>query len=970
MAWRKDGFKSIYVRMFLVICVAVIPSFAGLGFYVYEQRGYLTEYSTENAERFVQLAAHDESWLFSSTRNIFKAISHMPLIRQKDWHRCHEYMRSLLQDQTSYHDIGLISVSGQSLCSGLQAPGVLRNLNVSDRAYFQRALREPGLVVSDYHVGRITGQPVILIASALRTPEGEPWAVLYASLDIASMVRARHAAQHSEQSLITILDRNGVVLNSEPPRPDIEIGQTFGDVALQQLLARSKSGSAILERSDGSEWLVSHARTGTEEDPDALTVVYQHPTETALAKMYHTLWISSALALLMGLLTLVLGWVGIQTIVGRNVRFLAAAAKRLSQGKYNTRVAGMVSGQEFTDIATQLDHMAKVLGRQEAQWRQSLQRQQGQNKILQMIAQNRPLDDTLKTLVQVAQGQIEGGILCIVLLAPDGSHVQSCIAPSLPHSYIEALKQMSCEGYVGTSGNAMANNRVVVTPDIATDPAWESIRDLALKHDLRACWSHPIQAADGKVVGALAVYSRKPGSPGIEDLQLSKTATEVASMAIEHNRHHEALRYQSRHDVLTGLYKREVFAARAEAAIGEAAATGQRLYVVNLTLHGFKEINSTFGHRVGDDLLRIVAQRLRTLIGSRGDVGRSSGDEFALLFRATALTTSMREVAQEILNEIRRPVELDDTEMQISASIGIAEYPVAGTEPDVLMRHADSAMHRAEREGSGFAFFDASQHERTPNRLLLLSDLRHALDSNELFLHYQPQISLRRRRTVGFEALLRWQHPEKGLIPPGHFMPVAEFSDLIHPITLWVLDKALAQCRHWHNQGHHATISVNVSARNLLNQEFPNQIQRLLTQHNLPAHYLEVEITESAIMMDATRSLSVLHRIRAIGVRIAIDDFGTGHSSLSYLHKLPVDNLKIDQSFIREMENDKESQTIVDSIIGLAHNLKVSVTAEGVEDQKSLVRLLQLGCDFAQGYLISRPMAGGDADVWLEENRC
>ncbi len=970
MVWRKDAFKSIYVRIFFVICVAVMPSFAGLCLYVYEQRGYLTEYSTENAERFVQLAAHDESWLFSSTRDMFKAISHMPLILGQNWAQCHEYMRGLLEDQKSYHDIGLISVSGQSLCSGLHPPEALREVNFSDRDYFQRALYETGIIVSDYHVGRISGKPVILVATALRKADGQPWALLYASLDITSMVRARHAAQHSNESIITILDRNGVVLNSIPPLPSIEIGQVLGDVRLQELLARTKEGSHILKRRDGSEWLISHARTGTDEDPHALTVIYQHPTEKALAKIYRTFWISGALALLLGLLTLILGWVGIQMIVGRNVRYLAAAAKRLSQGKYDTRVTKMVSGQEFTDIAGQLDHMAKALGRQEAQWEQSLQRQQGQNKILQMIAQNRPLDDTLRTLAQVTQTQIEGGLVSILLLAPDGVHVQSCIAPSLPGSYAEALSQLNCENALGTCGAAMVQNRVVVTPDIATDPAWESIREYALDHDLRACWSHPILAADGRVVGALAVYFRKPGSPSMEDLQFSKMATEVASMAIEHNRHHEALRYQSRHDVLTGLYKREVFTTRVETALNDAASSSQRLYVVNLTLHGFKEINSTFGHHVGDDLLRTVARRLHNLVGSNGDLGRSSGDEFALLFRQRDLTMPIRGLAQEILNEIRRPVELDGTEMQISASIGIAEYPVAGTEADVLMRHADSAMHRAEREGSGFAFYDASQNERTPNRLLLLSDLRHALDSDELFLHFQPQINLRRRRTVGFEALLRWQRPGKGLVPPGHFMPVAEYSDLIHPLTLWVLDKALGQCRLWHNKGHHATISVNVSARNLLSQEFPAQIQKLLARHNLPAHYLELEITESAIMLDATRSLSVLHRIRAIGVRIAIDDFGTGHSSLSYLHKLPVDNLKIDQSFIRDMDNDKESQTIVDSIIGLAHNLKVSVTAEGVEDQRSLMRLLQLGCDFAQGYLISRPISASDADAWLEENRC
>lgn len=970
MARRKFGFKSIYVRMFLAICVAIIPSFAGLCFYVYQQRDYLTDYNIQNAERFVQLAAHDESWLFNNTRSILNAISQMPIVQEQNWPACHKYMRSLLEGQGNYHNIGVMSVSGNSLCSGL-TPDTLGELNVSDREYFPRALREPGMVVSDYYVGRISHKPAIVVAQALRGPDNQPWAVLYASLDVTAMVRAWQPATHLDGAIVTVLDRNGIVLNSVPPTPDIQIGQPIGDAALLVQVASNRNGTHILQRSDGREWLVSHTRTGVDRDSDALSVVYQHPTETALAHIYRTVWVSGLLAMLLAFLTLILSWVSIQIIVGRNVRYLTAAAKRLGQGKYGTRVAKMVSGQEFQAIATQFDKMAETLGRQELQWQKSLQRQKGHNRVLQMIAQNRPLDETLGTLIQIHESQIEGGLLSILTLAPDGKHIKTCIAPSLPDAYTEALKQMYVDGETGTCGVAMAHGRVTVTPDISTDPSWEGIRHLALEHDLHACWSHPIMRADETVAGALAVYYNKPGSPGIEELQLSKMAAEIASMAIEHSRHHEALRFQSRHDVLTGLYKREVFRSLLQAAIDEAASSYHlRLYVINITLRGFKEINSTFGHGVGDDLLRIIADRLRNLADSKGEVARSSGDEFALLFRSDTLGMPVRDIAQDILNEVRRPLELDGTEMQISASVGIAEYPVAGTEPDVLMRHADSAMQRAEREGSGFAFFDASRHEQAPNRLLMLSDLRHALDTDELRLHYQPQISLRRRRTIGFEALVRWQHPEKGLLPPSHFMPVAEFSDLIHPLTLWVLDNAIAQCRQWHNNQHHATISVNVSARNLLNQEFPSQIQKLLTRHNLPPNYLEVEVTESAIMMDASRSLSVLQRIRAIGVRIAIDDFGTGHSSLSYLQKLPVDNIKIDQSFIREMDNDKESQTIVDSIIGLAHNLKVSVTAEGVEDQRSLMRLLQLGCDFAQGYLISRPIPADETEIWLQQNQC
>src|SRR3546814_846963 len=258
MAWHKSSFKNIYVRMFLVICVAVIPSFAGLCFYVYQQRNYLTDYSTENAQRFVQLAAHDESWLFSSTQDLFTAISHMPLIRGRNWALCHRFMKSLLTEKTGYNDIGLMSVSGDSLCSGLRAPDEINPVNFADRDYFQRALKEEGLVVSEFHMGRISHKPVILVATALRTPERKPWAVLYASLDVTEMVQARHEALHSDGSFITILDRNGGVLKSMPPQEALGVGDKPQDPKLLSLLSAGRKAANTPKRDVGSEWLSSH----------------------------------------------------------------------------------------------------------------------------------------------------------------------------------------------------------------------------------------------------------------------------------------------------------------------------------------------------------------------------------------------------------------------------------------------------------------------------------------------------------------------------------------------------------------------------------------------------------------------------------------------------------------------------------------------------------------------------------------
>jgi len=686
----------------------------------------------------------------------------------------------------------------------------------------------------------------------------------------------------------------------------------------------------------------------------------QHPVGAEPA-----FWTSAMVILVLVTLALALGWLGTQAVVGRNIRYLRAAARRLGQGRFDTRIRGMVSGLEFAEIAGQFDKMAQELGKQETQWSRSLQRQQGQNKILRLIARNHPMDNTLRMLVQFTQGQIEGGVASVILLTPDGGHVDTCIAPALPPSYAAALRNLRPGANQGSCGTAMFEKQLVVTADIGSDPAWEPVRDIALSHDLRACWSHPILASDNRVLGAFAVYYRKPRAPGLEDLRVSKMAADLAAIALEHSRQNEALRRQSRHDTLTGLYNRGVLAARIEQAISLACLDGRRVYVLALNLDGFKEINGTMGHHVGDDLLCQVSARLRDAAGGHSDIARSGGNEFALLMQEPGVPVSVRHAAQSLLDAIRRPFLLDGVQVQISASIGIAVFPAAGLEPGALMRHADSAMYQAKREGTGFAFYDPANDRQAASRMPLLSELRLAHQENEFVLHYQPKVSLAHGRAVGFEALIRWQHPLQGLTQPAEFMPLIELSDLIHPLTLWAIDTAAAQCASWHRQGHFISIAVNVSARNLLSLEFPGRIRDILARHRLDARYLELEITESSIMMDPNRSLEVLGHIRGIGVRIAIDDFGTGHSSLAYLHKLPVDNLKIDQSFVMGMRRGEETLPIVGSIISLAHSLRVTVTAEGVEDGDSLRQLEQLGCDYAQGYHVSRPMDGLRAANWL-----
>lgn len=431
--------------------------------------------------------------------------------------------------------------------------------------------------------------------------------------------------------------------------------------------------------------------------------------------------------------------------------------------------------------------------------------------------------------------------------------------------------------------------------------------------------------------------------------------------------HIAALEYQARHDALTGLPNRTHLYEYIDKIIHDGEEKAFALMLVDLDR--FKEINDTLGHYAGDTVLTQVGQRIEHVIHQQGIVVRLGGDEFAILLRDTAQTADVLRMASQILMAIREPFDLTSLRVEISASIGIALFPEQAGSTSQLMRYADVAMYVAKNSGNGYALYDAELDEHSPRRLMLMTGLNKAIQQNELVLHYQPKLDLRDKSVIGFEALVRWQHPEHGMVPPDQFIPLAEVSDLIRPLTYWVLNQALEQCRHWLDEGMQTRVAVNVSARNFQDKALPEQIAEMLTRHGIAPQQLELEITESAVMSDPNRSLEILQRIHQMGITLSIDDYGTGYSSLAYLQGLPIQTLKIDLSFVRNMLTSKENEVIVQSTIALAHSLGLNVVAEGVENNAILERLAALHCDQAQGYYISRPMDAATATQWLHKNK-
>jgi diguanylate cyclase (GGDEF)-like protein len=419
-------------------------------------------------------------------------------------------------------------------------------------------------------------------------------------------------------------------------------------------------------------------------------------------------------------------------------------------------------------------------------------------------------------------------------------------------------------------------------------------------------------------------------------------------------------------DELTGLANRERFSAAVEEEILAARAGGAAFAVMLIDLDRFKEINDTLGHHYGDVLLRDLGPRLAASVGPAGMVARLGGDEFAVLPGPhTDDPSALAAIAAGLLACVQEPVVVDELTLEVGASIGISRFPLDGDDVHALLRRADVAMYSAKEDHSSYKLYAAKLDRYSVRRLSVLSDFRRALESDEFVVHYQPIVELNGRQVRGAEGLVRWQHPELGLLLPGDFIPIAEQSGLIGPLTRHVLERAIAECTAWRAAGHDLAVAVNLSVRDLLDRDLPAQVSSVLAAHRLPPEALHLEITESMILSDPDRALATVTRLRELGVCISVDDFGTGYSSLSNLKRLPITELKIDRSFVSSLSHDEGDLTIVRFTVDLGHDLGLKVIAEGVEDELTLKRLSLLGCDLAQGNHVSHALPSEEFAVWL-----
>lgn len=429
----------------------------------------------------------------------------------------------------------------------------------------------------------------------------------------------------------------------------------------------------------------------------------------------------------------------------------------------------------------------------------------------------------------------------------------------------------------------------------------------------------------------------------------------------------KALTHQALHDPLTELPNRKLLHNRLQQEILRGERSSKQFVLIMSDLNHFKEVNDTLGHHIGDLILQQTAERLFNIFRKTDTVARLGGDEFAILLPETNIEQA-KLLTHKVISDFKKAFLVDGHSLNVDVSMGLAEFPTHGNDVNILIQRADVAMYLAKQNKMGYSIYDPDKDTHSIGRLALMSELREAIEDELLEIHFQPKVNVSTDEVIGVEALLRWNHPHRGFIEPDEFIPLAEQTGLIKPLTNWVIEKSIAQVADWRNQGINLTISINLSVHNIHDPKLLQHLQDTLSEYNLPPEYVTLEITEGDIMAEPLRARETLKKIKYTGINLSIDDFGTGYSSLSYIKQLPINEIKIDRSFVMEMIEDVDDDIIVNATIKLAHNLGLKIVAEGVHNRQTLARLKELNCDTAQGYYISKPLSAHDFTVWIKTN--
>lgn len=922
---KKFVFTGLRARILLLVTLAMIPWLATTLYHAGTQRQSMIAAEQERIFQIAHQVALDQRETIAHAHILLHALSTLPEVRQGAPDACRHRLSSMLDGDRHYTNIAVTDAKGILLCDAL---GTRKARNFSDRDWFRQAVTTRRAVIGNLVIGRITGKPALVAARPIFSSKGDVSRVVFAAIDI-EWLQTRLEQLHLPQNMaVSIMDAKGVIVAQYPAKPEFRGTPSSLIQLTRSILTKQQEGIGHATGSDGIARVFAYRRVLDNLDSDSVYVSVIRPTDPLLAQSNRVLAREMAALGLTLALIFTLVWFSTNILVLRKMKALIRSAQEIAQGNFNVRTQLGEDRSELGELARVFDDMA----------------------------------ESLELLFQQSQHIMEVTPEAIIVSDSSGKIV-------MVNRQTEKLFGYSRSELVGASIETLVPERLR-----ANHPAH---RNTYIGLD-----TAPIKEM-GK--GRELFARKKDGSEFPTEISLGPLKTKAGNFVIcavrditERKLFEAQIQHQATHDALTGLPNRLLFHDILMHATAHARRTEKLLAVMFLDLDGFKNINDTLGHDYGDRLLKEIAQRLTTTLrGSdlvaRDDdiIARQGGDEFTLLLQGVQIVENIIQIAERILAAVAVPFITDDHEMHVTASIGITVFPFDDTDIENLLQNADTAMYRAKESGkNNFQFYTAEMNALIRERMAIENGLRQALVRNEFVLHYQPQMDIKTGKMVGVEALVRWVHPEKGLISPAVFIPVAEESGLIVPLGEWVLRTACQQRKCWQDAGlPHVRMAVNLSARQFRDPHLAAMVAKILSDVELDPHsdHLELELTESLLMQNMERSLDTLHELHQMGVCLSIDDFGTGYSSLSYLKRFPIHTLKIDQSFIRDIVTEPKDAAVVATIVVLGHNLNLNVIAEGVETAEQLALVRDMQCDQVQGYYFSRPLPAEELEKLLRE---
>jgi diguanylate cyclase (GGDEF)-like protein len=939
--------RGLRARLLLLVLLAVVPALAVILYNGLQERRQAAAEARADAMALARGIATDQQRLILDTRQLLTLLSELPQVRSSAPDSCGAFLRQLLQQGSPYANLGLIAADGRIVCSAVPFPP---GVTAADRPYFQRAMRTRDFAIGDYQIGRITGLATVNFGYPVLAPGGGVRAVVFAALPVTWLEKRIAQAELPAGSAATVIDPSLTILARYPDNARWA-GKTIRETGLVAAIRESRGqGTAETTGVDGVPRL--YAITPLLDLPGGgrVYLAVGTPASLAYASANHALTNNLVAILVLATLVLLAAAWGSEVFVLRQIRALLRATRRLGAGDLSARAAAADGRGEIRELAGSFNEMAGILEERAREASDHLASIARQNRVYAVLSginsallRIRDRDELLTELCRIAVEHGGFRMAMVHLVEPETDSLRTAAHAGAADAPAAAPGQAVGEDSLVRA--ARRDGREAIARELPPNAAGYC-----------SAAAFPLRV-DGAVVGVLSLYAVEPDFFDEEEVHLLKDLTADAALGLEYLEKERRLQYFAQYDPLTNLPNRTLFEDRLGQAVARARQTDRHAAVVVMDLVELPQINAALGHAAGDRALQEMAKYLGGAVRDGDTVSRLGSEEFGLLLVDVAKVADVSALLSSILDKAPRSLSVEDQEVYLSLRVGVALCPHDGVDGPSLVQKATLACH-TDPAGGAVTFFSEALNVQVQRRREIERELRHAIERDELTLFYQPVVDVPSRVVVGVEGLLRWQSEALGPLSPGEFIPVAEQTGLIGALGEWIVVKACEQSRLWHQVGvPRIRINVNVSVDQLRQPDFVTRLTDILRDSGTdPASLaLGIEITESALMEDVEAAVAAILHFRDLGLAIYVDDFGTGYSSLSYLRQLPIDTLKIDASFIRDIPGDPDAVAVVKGIIAMAHSLELRVIAEGVETEEQFAVLKELRCDAVQGYLFSKP---------------